>query len=110
MLDTIYENIPVGRNEAAKIYNGPFSTTTEWHSFAVGKGCGIATGLTLNPAPVAFAVGFATRQPSKVSEETPVGHLRDLAREPAYALGGITLGLLFGLAIRFRVWRLTPFV
>lgn len=79
------EWVPVTREESGWSYNGPFSTTKEWHSAGVGAGAGLAAGLTGSTWPLIAVAGFAL---GRLGDPRPeVGHLRDVAAEPAYALG-----------------------
>jgi hypothetical protein len=91
MLDRLKQFLPAS-SEGENAYNGVLSTTTEWHSLAVGLGAGLATGVSGNPAPIGAAAAFALgRVPT-----SDIGHLRDVTREPAYAFGGMAIGFVAG--------------
>jgi len=81
--------IPISKTESGWRYDGPFSTYPEWHSFTLG----LAAGLTGNEVLIGTAVAFATGNGAR--KKTDDQHWRDVATEPAYACGGIALGLLF---------------
>lgn len=82
--------VPVTRAESGWSYNGPLSTTKEWHSAGVGLIAGLATGLSGDPMFLIAVAGFAL---GRVGDATNAPqHLRDVAREPAYAGGFAAVG------------------
>lgn len=67
-------------------YTGPLSTFAEWHSLALGVGAAATCNVALMATVAAYAVGQGANRKRHST------HWRDLAREPAYALGGIAVG------------------
>jgi len=67
-------------------YTGPFSTFAEYHSFAMGFGAAATCSTVIMSAIAAYAVLQGTRRHRRS------GHWRDLAKEPAYALGALAFG------------------
>jgi len=72
--------------------DGAFSYSKENHAFVLGLGAGLLTGLTgrRDLAVVVAAVALGVRA-------APTGRLKQLRKEPWYALGGLILGFLAGL-------------
>lgn len=83
--------IPITVEESGWAYNGPFSTYKEIHSFILGFAAGYTNNPMLKATAIAYATGRGTTK-SKDSGERADAHWRQVAEEPAYALGGMTLG------------------
>lgn len=74
-------------SESGWSYDGPLSTLTEWHALILGIGAGLVSFLTGNPLFMAAVVGMALGVWA-----LPFGKLREVRREPWYAVGGALLG------------------
>lgn len=85
--------LPDGATEEETSRDGFLSYAVEWHALAVGLAAGLAAGATgsfeILGVIVAVTVGIRA---------APVKPLRQLKREPWYALGGVVIGFLIGLA------------
>jgi len=68
--------------------NGALSTRSEWHAFILGIGAGLATLLSGSPWPAVVVLGMALG-----AFVLPHPKLRELRREPWYAVGGVLIGL-----------------
>jgi len=98
MFRWLANRVPVTRNESGWGYNGPLSTTKEWHSLGVGLIGGLAAGATGNVELLGVVGAFAL---GRVGDKTnSPQHLKDVTKEPAYAGGGALAGYLLGLAVK----------
>ena len=94
-------SIPTGGMDAPTEDESPrdglLSYAGEWHSAVIGVATGLVSGLTGVFAFASFLVGAA------LTESYLAGNpraLREVRREPWYALGGLVAGLLVGFALR----------
>lgn len=90
MPDINWKNFLTGKDDAT-IGNVTFlSRPAEWHAAAVG----LVAGLTGQKAVIVglclYLLGRETGQMSKLPDNL---HIKDAMREPAYALGGLLLGM-----------------
>lgn len=69
-------------------YTGALSYAAEWHSLVLGVGVGYAGTTGARQALVAYALGRGGGK--RIGNSN--AHIKDVADEPAYALGGIVLG------------------
>lgn len=69
-------------------YTGALSYAAEWHSLALGLGVGFAGSTAARQALVAYAVGRGGGK--RIGNSS--AHMKDVADEPAYALGGVVVG------------------
>lgn len=83
--------IPITLDESGWSYNGPFSTYKEAHSFILGIGAGVTGQPELQAGVAAWALGRGSRA-RKDDGKRADAHLRQVAEEPAYAVGGMALG------------------
>lgn len=86
--------IPLTVEESGWAYDGPFSTYKEFHSAILGFGAGFTGSPEAASAVVAWAVGRGTKKPRDKGERADA-HWRQVAEEPAYALGAMSVGRLF---------------
>lgn len=77
--------------EESHEYDGVLSYADEWHALVLGLGVGITGNLALVSAVVSYALGRGSG-----SLDTSDPHVRDVAEEPAYAIGGMVVGWLVG--------------
>lgn len=91
----------IPKSEAGWSYNGALSTRSEWHALILGIGAGLATTLSGSPWPAVVVLGMALG-----AFVLPHPKLRELRREPWYAVGGV----VFGLAPRLveMAWPVIP--
>lgn len=83
--------IPLTLDESGWAYNGPFSTYKEAHSFILGFGAGVAGEPTLSAAVASYAVGRGVTKKRDDGKRADA-HWRQVAEEPAYAVGALALG------------------
>lgn len=72
--------------ESGWAYNGPFSTYKELHAGILGLAAGYLQQPELSASVVAWALGRSSRRTTRDA------HWRQIAEEPAYALGSMTVG------------------
>lgn len=82
--------------EADSQRDGVLSYALEWHALIMGLGAGLASGLAQRPELLVLVVGVALG-----IKAAPTKKLRQLKREPWYAIGGTLIGY---------ATTLTPFV
>lgn len=81
-------------SESSTSRDGVLSWSAETHALALGLGSGLVAALSGEIGALSLVVGVAlgrTRLPTDADQ-----HLRDAAREPAYAAGGGVVGWLLG--------------
>ena len=70
-------------------WQGALSTLAEWHALAIGLGIGVVAAAVARPelmtAVALIAVGEAEAQGNQ---------LKDVSKEPAYAIAGLAIGYL----------------
>lgn len=101
MLDRVFEFIrSAGASSEADTTRGGFlSYAAETHALTMGLGAGVLAGATGNErllGLVLAAVGAAW----KGKRDGKRAIVADVVREPQYAVGGLVVGLLMGLAVR----------
>lgn len=89
---TLNEKIPITLNESGWEYNGPFSTYKEFHSAILGFGAGVSGNPALMSAVTAYALGRGATRHRDNNGERADAHWRQVAEEPAYALGAMAVG------------------
>lgn len=91
-------------SESDSARDGVLSYSAEVHALALGLGAGVVTALLLvlghrelSALPAVAVVGWALgiRKVPKGADS----HVRDVAREPAYAVGGVAVGVVVVLAL-----------
>lgn len=103
MPDIKWSHFLTGRDDAT-IGNVTFlSRPAEWHALAVGLAAGLTGSKEVIVALTLYLLGRETGQMSKLPDNL---HIRDAMREPAYALGG----LLLGMAVHAVAWGLPTWV
>lgn len=85
--------IPLTLDESGWAYDGPFSTYKEFHAAILGFAAGLLGDPALRGAVVAYAIGRGSRK-SRAGGERADAHWRQVAEEPAYALGAMSVGEL----------------
>lgn len=68
-------------------YRGLLSYAAKWHALLLGFGVGYAGGPELRTVVVAYALGRGGKGALGDSQ-----HVRDIAKEPGYAIAGVVLG------------------
>lgn len=89
---TLNEKIPITLDESGWEYNGPFSTYKEIHSAVLGFGAGLTDSPELQSAVTAYAIGRGATKHRDDEGERADAHWRQVAEEPAYALGAMSVG------------------
>jgi len=97
----LIRNAPDGAREQDTPRGGFLSYAGEWHSLAVGLGAGIAAGTTgrweLAAVVVALALGMEAGKVKGADPSAPV--VGEVRREPWYGLGGVVIGVVFGVLV-----------
>lgn len=89
----VHNIIPLTVNESGWEYNGPFSTYKEAHAAILGFGAGYSGLPSLQASVAAYAVGRGVSK-SRDGGERSDAHWRQVAEEPAYAVGSLAVGRL----------------
>lgn len=84
---------PAAASEGKTDFNGVFSWAGESHAFTIGFGVGLTGEQSMMVGFAGYAVAGAKSQ-FEVSKDA---HIRQVATEPAYALGGMVLGYIANL-------------
>lgn len=93
LAERLNKTIPLTLDESGWAYDGPFSTYKEFHSATLGFGAGMVDDPAAASAVVAWAAGRGSRK-SRDDGERAAAHWRQVAEEPAYALGAMSVGKL----------------
>jgi len=87
------------KSESATDRDGAFSYKSETHAAALGFGAGLVSALLVlfkmpeaSPLPAVAVVAWALGIRKVPKSADP--HVRDIAREPAYAVGAVALGFV----------------
>jgi uncharacterized protein YfaA (DUF2138 family) len=73
--------------------DGAFSYAGEWHAFTIGAGVGVATALPSTTAARFLYSVIGIRADSRTDA------MREAKAESWYAVGGLMVGLLLGMAL-----------
>lgn len=92
---------PTAGRESASDYNGLFSWAGESHPFIICLALGLLGEMSLMVAVAGYAIRGAESE-HKLSDDN---HIRQIAMEPAYAMGGLAIGYLIN-----RMARIGPVV
>lgn len=87
--------LPDGPTEESTERDGILSYSKEWHALIIGLVTGLFVGLSGSYEIGAFVSAIALGV--KVA---PSKKLKQLRKEPWYALGGIGIGTVFGIFVR----------
>lgn len=83
---------PSAPSESDTAYDGFLSYAAEWHSTAIGSFLGLAAAVSGHPELAVILVALAFGERKRFGS----GHVRDVAREVSYALGGFVVFYIVG--------------